>query len=137
VSEAEKGNYDSIIMGRNVCVGIVVRTHTEGVRGLGRGRGFETTEGRSVFEWDRSLEVEEVVRKLCTRVLEILAILVNHSFITQAKIAERLGLPGSDLPQEVLRFLELDSVAELLYDADEETQKLAEELREKASRECD
>jgi hypothetical protein len=105
--------------------------YVERVEGLGRGKGFRTTVARSVFESD-SLEVERAVRKLYSRVLMILSILVNHDFTTLGDIVEQLGVPESSLSQEVLRFLQLDSVAEFLYDADEQVQESAANLRRMA-----
>jgi len=100
-----------------------VKTH-----GLGRGRGFKTGEAHSVFEFSRSPEVEEAIRKIYDRTLEILSMLLSKDFATPSDIAGRLGL-GSDLPLEVLRFLRLETVEEFLYDADEETQQRAMRIR--------
>jgi hypothetical protein len=100
-----------------------VKTH-----GLGRGRGFKTGAAHSVFESDRSPEVEEAIRKIYDRILEILSMLLSNDFATRSDIAGRLGL-GSDLPLEVLTFLRLETVEEFLYDADEETQQRAMRLR--------
>jgi hypothetical protein len=60
--------------------------YVERVEGRGRGKGFRSTAARSVFESD-SLEVKRAVRKLYSRVLMILAILLNHNFTTKSESA--------------------------------------------------
>ena len=106
------------------------------LRGLGRGRGFEITLVRSAFELMGRSSVRVAVERLCDRCLEILQMMLDNNVIGKQDVAERLGITDgerSDLPELVVRFLH--QIGEFLYDADEETQKLAEELMKKALRE--
>jgi hypothetical protein len=103
------------------------------LRGLGRGRGFEVTSVRSVFDDMASSSVRAAVERLCDRCLTILQIMLDNDVIDKQDVVERLGITDgeqSDLPELVARFLH--QIGEFLYDADEETQKLAEELMRKS-----
>lgn len=108
------------------------------LRGLGRGRGFKVTSVRSVFDDMASSSVRAAVGRLCDRCLTILQIMLDNDVIDRQDVVERLGITDgerSDLPVLVVRFLH--QIGEFLYDADEATQKLAEELMKKALRESE
>ena len=103
------------------------------VRGLGRGRGFEVTLVRSAFELMGRSSVRIAVERLCDRCLETLQTMLDNNVIGKQDVVEKLGITDrerSDLPELVVRFLH--QIGEFLYIADEETQKLAEELMKKA-----
>jgi hypothetical protein len=103
------------------------------LRGLGRARGFEVASVRSAFELMGRSSVRVAVERLCDRCLEILQMMLDNNVIGKQDIVKRLGNTDSersDLPELVVRFLH--RIDEFLYDADEETQKLAEELMRKA-----
>jgi hypothetical protein len=80
-----------------------------------------------------SSSVRAAVERLCDRCLTILQIMLDNDVITKRELLERLETADdeqSDLSELVITFL--NRIDEFLYDADEETQKLAEELMRKA-----
>jgi len=100
------------------------------LQGLGRGKGFKVAQARSIFESDTTSVMEGALDRLGSRTLEIMSMMLDNHVITQEDLLDRLGLTPSgrsDLAAQVVEFLE--SIEELLYDADEETQRLALELR--------
>jgi hypothetical protein len=103
------------------------------VQGLGRGRGFKSFGARSVFDLKDRIPVQEALEKLCNRVLQVIRIILDNEIISEEDLLGRLGISHdetSDLALDVLAFL--DHIEELLYDADEETQKLATDLKREA-----
>jgi hypothetical protein len=106
------------------------------LRGLGQARGFEVRSVRSAFELMERLSVRVAVERLCDRCLEILQMMLDNNVIDKHDVLKKLVITDSersDLPELVVRFL--DRIDEFLYDTDEKTQKLAEELMKKALRE--
>lgn len=103
------------------------------VQGLGRGRGFRSFGARSVFDLKDGIPVREALEKLCNRTLQVIRLMLDNQIIREEDLLGRLGISHdetSDLALDVLAFL--DHIEELLYDADEETQNLAGNLRRKA-----
>jgi hypothetical protein len=89
---------------------------------------------RSAFELMERSSVRVAVKRLCDRCLEIIQMMLDNNVIDKQDVVNRLGIADgerSDLPELVIEFLH--RIDEVLYDiTDEDTQKLAEELMEKA-----
>ncbi len=66
------------------------------VEGLGRGRGFQSVEARSIFDMTDSIMIERVLEKMCNRALEILQIMLDNDVISREELIERLRLVSED-----------------------------------------